>query len=123
MDVFTQNESSKLENSEIARYKLFTELYSSVDGSGISLRERAKLNLDDVTYSYGEIEYVEFQNVRQVYVYSYCKLSFLLFVLSLLSSIFFPLSTFHFSISHITFYFYLLILSSSNVLLHFTNFI
>ena len=98
MDVFTQNESSKLENSEIARYKLFTELYSSVDGSGISLRERAKLNLDDVTYSYGEIEYVEFQNVRQVYVYSYCKLSFLLFVLSLLSSIFFPLST---SLSHI----------------------
>ena len=64
MNIFAQNESSKFENNEIARYKLFTELYSSVDGSGISLRERAKLNLDDVTYSYGEIEYAEFQNVR-----------------------------------------------------------
>ena len=63
MDVISYNESSQLENSENARYKLFTELYSSIDGSGISLRERAKMNLDDVSYSYGEIEFVEFQNV------------------------------------------------------------
>jgi hypothetical protein len=46
-----------------ARHEVFQDAYRDVDGAGLSLRERARLALDEPSFSYGEVEYVSFQQL------------------------------------------------------------
>ena len=46
-----------------ARQEIFQDAFRDVDGAGLSLRDRTRLALDEPSFSYGEIEYVSFQQL------------------------------------------------------------
>ena len=57
------DESMSLSDNALARFHLYRDVYRDVDGTGLSLRERSRLSLDDNNFSYGEIEYLSFQQL------------------------------------------------------------
>ena len=65
IEIYSYDDVRKLNEGGLARFKMFLDVFADIDGTGISLRERARLMLDDATHSYGEIEYIDFQQVRE----------------------------------------------------------
>ena len=57
------DESTGLNDNALARFHLYRDVYRDVDGTGLSLRERSRLSIDDNNFSYGEIEYLSFQQL------------------------------------------------------------
>ena len=57
------DEGTGLTDNALARFHLYRDVYRDVDGTGLSLRERSRLSIDDTNFSYGEIEYLSFQQL------------------------------------------------------------